>query len=55
MALVEKMGFDVEWRQTGIDAPYIVDPESLLQSTYKASAWVARKRMETKDEVKDTK
>lgn len=44
MALVERLGFDVEWRQTGIEAPYILDRESLLQSTYKASAWVARKR-----------
>ncbi|CAM1510034.1 Fc.00g003690.m01.CDS01 [Cosmosporella sp. VM-42] len=43
MALLEKMGFVVEWRQTGIDAPYILDTESLLQTTYKASAWVARK------------
>ncbi|KPM43531.1 hypothetical protein AK830_g2985 [Neonectria ditissima] len=48
MALLEKMGFVVEWRQTGIEAPYILDRESMLQTTYKASAWVARKPLEQK-------
>lgn len=43
MALVEKMGFVVEARTTGIHAPYIQDPESMLQTTYRASSWVARK------------
>ncbi|KAF7559838.1 hypothetical protein G7046_g4307 [Stylonectria norvegica] len=43
MALLEKLGFVVEWRETGIEAPYIQDTESLLQTTYKASSWVARK------------
>lgn len=43
MALVEKMGFVVESRTTGIHAPYIQDPESMLQTTYRASSWVARK------------
>ncbi|OLN97509.1 Carnosine N-methyltransferase 1 [Colletotrichum chlorophyti] len=44
MALVEKVGFVVEKRETGIDAPYIHDPESMLRSTYRASFWVARKK-----------
>ncbi|KAI5458431.1 N2227-like protein-domain-containing protein [Mariannaea sp. PMI_226] len=50
MALVQKLGFVVEWRQTGIEAPYIRDRESLLQTTYKASAWIARKPLETEVE-----
>lgn len=44
VALVEKMGFDVEKKESGIAAPYIQDPESMLQHTYLASHWVARKR-----------
>ena len=44
MTLLDKMGFDVEWSQTGIEAPYIQDSESMLQTVYKATAWVARKR-----------
>ncbi|KAK7420025.1 hypothetical protein QQX98_003031 [Neonectria punicea] len=48
MALLEKLGFVVEWRQTGIEAPYILDRESMLRTTYKASAWVARKPLEQK-------
>ncbi|KAK5656179.1 hypothetical protein OQA88_4939 [Cercophora sp. LCS_1] len=43
MALVAKVGFTVESRQTGIEAPYIHDAQSMLQTVYKASAWVARK------------
>lgn len=43
MALLEKLGFVVEHRETGVEAPYINDRESLLQTTYKASTWVARK------------
>lgn len=43
MALVEKIGFVVEQRETGINAPYITDAESMLQTIYKASSWVARK------------
>ncbi|KAG5662403.1 hypothetical protein KAF25_004821 [Fusarium avenaceum] len=46
IALVEKMGFEVEWHKTGVDAPYIHDSESLLQSTYKASTWQARKPLD---------
>ncbi len=44
IALIEKLGFDVIHRDLGIPAPYIQDPESMLQNTYKASHWVARKR-----------
>ena len=43
MALLEKMGFVVEWRKTGVEAPYIQDKDGLLQTTYKASSWLARK------------
>ncbi|KAF6835793.1 methyltransferase family [Colletotrichum plurivorum] len=43
MALVEKVGFVVEKRETGIEAPYIHDRESMLSTTYRASFWVARK------------
>ncbi|OAQ93803.1 hypothetical protein VFPFJ_02966 [Purpureocillium lilacinum] len=43
MALLGKLGFEVEWQQDGIEAPYIQDSESMLQTVYKASAWVARK------------
>ncbi|KAJ4302100.1 hypothetical protein N0V88_002236 [Collariella sp. IMI 366227] len=43
MALLEQVGFEIVARETGINAPYISDPESMLQTTYKASAWVARK------------
>jgi carnosine N-methyltransferase len=44
VALIEKYGFDIKKRESGITAPYIQDPESMLQNTYKASHWVARKR-----------
>ncbi|KAI6709243.1 hypothetical protein JHW43_008231 [Diplocarpon mali] len=43
VALVEKLGFSVEHRESGISAPYIQDIESMLENTYKASFWVARK------------
>ncbi|KOS17360.1 UPF0586 protein [Escovopsis weberi] len=43
LALVEKVGFVVERMETGIDAPYIQDRESMLQTVYKATFWVARK------------
>ncbi|KAJ5005057.1 Carnosine N-methyltransferase [Colletotrichum sp. SAR 10_66] len=43
MALVERVGFVVERRETGIEAPYIHDRESMLSTTYRASFWVARK------------
>jgi carnosine N-methyltransferase len=44
LALIEKLDFDIEKRESGITAPYIQDLESMLQNTYKASHWVARKR-----------
>ncbi|KAE8451182.1 hypothetical protein EG329_004346 [Mollisiaceae sp. DMI_Dod_QoI] len=44
VALLDKLGFDVEKRKSGLIAPYIQDPESMLQNSYKASHWVARKR-----------
>ena len=43
MALVTDVGFEVLEHQTDIEAPYILDPDSMLQTLYKASAWVARK------------
>ncbi|PHH74062.1 hypothetical protein CDD82_5120 [Ophiocordyceps australis] len=43
LALLAKFGFDVEWHQTGIEAPYIQDTDSMLQTVYRVSAWVARK------------
>lgn len=45
MALLVRLGFVVEWLQTGIEAPYIQDKDSMLQTTYKANAWLARKLM----------
>lgn len=45
MALLGKMGFEVEWARTGVETPYIQDRDSMLQTTYKASVWVARKRV----------
>ncbi|KAL2256251.1 hypothetical protein VTK26DRAFT_1927 [Humicola hyalothermophila] len=46
MELVAQVGFEIEWHETGIEAPYISDTESMLQTTYRASAWVARKPRE---------
>ncbi|KAK4657327.1 hypothetical protein QC762_212020 [Podospora pseudocomata] len=43
MELVTKVGFVVESRETGVEAPYIHDTESMLQTVYRASTWVARK------------
>ncbi|KAI0552238.1 N2227-like protein-domain-containing protein [Xylaria curta] len=43
VALVRKMGFVVETRQSGITAPYVQDVQSMLQTTYRASHWIARK------------
>ncbi|KAM7208829.1 methyltransferase family [Naviculisporaceae sp. PSN 640] len=43
MALVESIGFQVEKRETGLYAPYIHDPDSMLSTTYRTSFWVARK------------
>ncbi|TVY53174.1 Carnosine N-methyltransferase [Lachnellula cervina] len=44
MVLVEQLGFDIIHKASGIEAPYIQDKESMLQNTYKASHWVARKK-----------
>ena len=50
-ALLEKVGFLVEWKQEGIETPYIQDRDSMLQTVYRSSAWVARKPWkETKGE-----
>ncbi|RYO98273.1 hypothetical protein DL764_007139 [Monosporascus ibericus] len=43
MALVERMGFVVEKRETNREAPYVQDPDSMLRTVYRASHWVARK------------
>ncbi|KAI4867717.1 N2227-domain-containing protein [Hypoxylon rubiginosum] len=43
VALVEKMGFVVEKREAGLRAPYVQDDQSMLQTIYSASHWVARK------------
>lgn len=43
MALVEKIGFVVEKKESGIRAPYIQDSKSMLQTIYNATFWVARK------------
>ena len=43
IALVEKVGFSVEKRETGREAPYVQDPDSMLRTVYRASHWVARK------------
>lgn len=43
IALVEKMGFIVEKQETDINAPYIQDEQSMLQTVYRAAHWVARK------------
>ncbi|KAI1659941.1 N2227-domain-containing protein [Daldinia decipiens] len=43
VALVERMGFILEKRETDLHAPYVQDSQSMLQTVYKASHWVARK------------
>ncbi|RWA12482.1 hypothetical protein EKO27_g2619 [Xylaria grammica] len=49
VALVEKMGFVVETRKSGLRAPYVQDSQSMLQTVYNASYWIARKP--TSDEL----
>jgi hypothetical protein len=44
VALVQKMGFEIESRETDISAAYIQDTTSMLQNTYKISSWTARKK-----------
>ncbi|PFH55229.1 hypothetical protein XA68_10329 [Ophiocordyceps unilateralis] len=43
MALLRRLGFTVEWHETGVEAPYMLDRDSMLQTMYRASVWVARK------------
>jgi SAM-dependent methyltransferase len=43
VALVEKMGFVIETRESGLTAPYVQDAQSMLQTVYRASHWIARK------------
>ena len=43
LRLVETIGFRIESYETGVNAPYIHDAESMLQNVYSASFWVARK------------
>ncbi|KAH8174335.1 hypothetical protein LIA77_05754 [Sarocladium implicatum] len=43
MALVERIGFKVEWMETNLETPYIQDRDSMLLNTYKGTAWAARK------------
>ncbi|KAI9646078.1 hypothetical protein NHQ30_005517 [Ciborinia camelliae] len=43
LLLLPKLGFTVLTSSTDLKAPYIQDPESMLQNTYSASFWVARK------------
>jgi carnosine N-methyltransferase len=45
VALVEHFGFEIEKREVGmIETGYISDPSSMLQSTYRPSFWIARRR-----------
>ncbi|RCI13176.1 hypothetical protein L249_0408 [Ophiocordyceps polyrhachis-furcata BCC 54312] len=50
MALLRQLGFSVERHETGVEAPYLLDRESMLQTIYRASVWVARKPKEGGDE-----
>lgn len=43
MALVARLGFRIETRETGRETPYIHDEQSMLQTVYRSSFWVARK------------
>ncbi|KAI0006923.1 N2227-domain-containing protein [Xylariaceae sp. FL0662B] len=43
IALVEKMGFIIEKRELNLRAPYVQDAQSMLQTVYNASHWIARK------------
>lgn len=46
LALVETVGFEIVHRDDGLEAPYIQDPDSMLRTVYRASSWVARKRVD---------
>ncbi|KAI2609269.1 N2227-domain-containing protein [Hypoxylon sp. NC1633] len=41
--LVKRMGFRIEKRESGLRAPYVQDDQSMLQTVYNASYWIARK------------
>ncbi|KAF9734460.1 hypothetical protein PMIN06_004622 [Paraphaeosphaeria minitans] len=43
VSLVQHFGFSIEKHELGIDTGYITNQRSMLQSTYRASFWVARK------------
>ncbi|RAL59470.1 hypothetical protein DID88_006586 [Monilinia fructigena] len=43
LLLLPKLGFTILTSSTNHRAPYIHDPDSMLQTTYSASFWVARK------------
>ena len=43
MALIEHYGFTIEKKEDGLKAGYIQDTEAMLQNTYQASHWLARK------------
>ncbi|KAF4121816.1 N2227-like protein [Geosmithia morbida] len=43
MALLEAVGFRIESRRDDVETPYIQDRDSMLQTVYRSSTWVARK------------
>ncbi|PQE13197.1 hypothetical protein CJF30_00003091 [Rutstroemia sp. NJR-2017a BBW] len=43
LALVQRFGFSIVTHYTDVPAPYILDRSSMLQNSYLASFWVARK------------
>ncbi|QSZ34796.1 hypothetical protein DSL72_007654 [Monilinia vaccinii-corymbosi] len=49
LLLLPKLGFTILTSSTDLRAPYIHDPDSMLQNTYVASFWVARKNKEESD------
>lgn len=48
-ALLSKLGFEIEWKKDGIETPYIQDRDSMLQSVYRSTMWVARKPAKAQD------
>jgi carnosine N-methyltransferase len=49
VTLVEHMGFTIEKHECGaFETGYICNPRSMLQSTYRPSFWVARKKHDVK-------
>lgn len=46
VALVERLGFDMVRKDPmPVEAPYIQDRESMLRTVYRASSWVAKKKI----------